>query len=33
MVVIPINKENEAKGTVVKEDVKFERKSTFVIYH
>lgn len=28
MIVIPINKENEAKGTVVKEDVKFERKST-----
>lgn len=27
MVVIPINKENEAKGTVVKEEVKFDRKS------
>ncbi|KAL8808765.1 MAG: hypothetical protein Q9223_003429 [Gallowayella weberi] len=25
MVVIPINKENEAKGTVVKEEVKFEQ--------
>ncbi|KAI4280699.1 MAG: hypothetical protein L6R38_004246 [Xanthoria sp. 2 TBL-2021] len=25
MIVIPINKENEAKGTVVKEDVKFEQ--------
>lgn len=31
MVVIPINKENEAKGTVVKEEVKFERK--FCPYH
>lgn len=27
MVVIPVNKENEAKGTVIKEEVKFDRKS------
>ena len=27
MVVIPVNKENEAKGTVVRENVQFERKS------
>ena len=27
VVVIPINKENEAKGTVVRENVKFDRKS------
>lgn len=27
MVVVPVNKENEAKGTVVREEVKFDRKS------
>ena len=32
-VVIPINKENEAKGTVVKEEVKFERKFTSAKFH
>lgn len=33
MVVIPTNKENEAKSTVVKEDVRFERKSTSATPH
>lgn len=27
VVVIPVNKENEAKGTVVRENVQFDRKS------
>ena len=33
MVVIPINKENEAKGTVVKEEVKFDREFSSHLYH
>ncbi len=27
MVAVPLNKDNEAKGTVVRENVKFDRKS------
>ena len=34
MVVIPVNKENEAKGTIVRENVQFDRKlmARFVFY-
>lgn len=31
-VKVPLNKENEAKGTVVRENVKFDRKCAFVKY-
>ena len=30
MVMIPLNKENEAKGTVVRENVQFDRKCHFI---
>lgn len=32
VVVVPVNKENEAKGTVVREEVKFERKSLLGVF-
>jgi len=31
MVVVPVNKENEAKGTVVREEVRFDRELTFFV--
>ena len=33
VVVIPVNKENEAKGTVVRENVKFDRKFSAAYLH
>ena len=32
MVIIPVNKENEAKGTVVRETVQFDRKFRTIVY-
>lgn len=33
MVVVPVNKENEAKGTVVREEVRFDRELAISLYH
>lgn len=32
VVVVPVNKENEAKGTVVRENVQFDREFSFSAY-